>query len=347
MKKTNETLRSYYNRLNMEAIIKSLMIGLTTGFFAAFISAAITWFFIFNGLWLSIGLFALVSIAVGLTTYFKYLKPNIEDLARRIDEQGFEERMITMLEFEGVDSPITNIQRDDTKIKLKDIRPKAVGFRVPKLLIALLSITLILGIAMVTVTGLSNAKALPTGDEFFEDLFHKDKYYTVTFLISNPDGGEILGEAEQVVIEGGSTTEVYIMCYDGYGFSMWKELNIQEPNLIIDNVEEDMVITAIIGEAMGGGDGGQQGSGNGESDTPPKLDSESGDSGSGGGGGGNNPSNGAGGQYKTDNDTIIDGKYYYDNIEEYYYYAMELLREGKEIPDYLKEIVEKYFDTIR
>ena len=74
--------------------------------------------------------------------------------------------------------------------------------------------------------------------------------------------------------------------------------------------------------------------------------SGSGNGGQEGGGKGNGRGDGAGGGW-TEGNQVIDGKTdYRDVYDTYYDQAMEIIRNGGELPDYLKDFIEKYYGSI-
>ena len=91
----------YYAKLNFEAILKSVLFGLVPGFAASFVIAAVAFFTEFEGLWPAVIAMPVITAAAALVIYFKKFKPTAMSNARRVDRVGLEERLITMIEYEG------------------------------------------------------------------------------------------------------------------------------------------------------------------------------------------------------------------------------------------------------
>ena len=56
---------------------------------------------------------------------------------------------------------------------------------------------------------------------------------------------------------------------------------------------------------------------------------------------------GAGGKYKEYNQVIDGETYYRDVYQEYYEQAMQILSEGGVVPEYIRIIIQNYFDAIQ
>ena len=121
----------YNSRFMWEAILKSLLVGLSVGFALNFIAALVTWFLPFNGFWIMIAALAagvLISMPI---FYFKAFRPTVQSNARRIDRYGLEERLITMVEFENEDSYMLQAQRADAQAALSAMDSKRLKVTVP------------------------------------------------------------------------------------------------------------------------------------------------------------------------------------------------------------------------
>ena len=208
---------------------------------------------------------------------------------------------------------------------------------------------------------------MPSGDA-------ADRYFNVSYLVEG--GGDIEGEPEQPVLAGGDASPVVAVAEDGWVFVKWSD-GIEDPARTDLNITEDLTVTAIFEEIGEGGDGSgdddstSSDEGDHDKDAPDGNDQDSssiggsngdggegdgsgnkgdgsgtGDGGQQGDGKGNGRGDGAGGG-ASDSSSFKDGKTDYRDVYDIYYdQAMEILRNGGELPDYLKEFIEKYYGSI-
>ena len=336
----------YYSRLEKEAYLKSLFSGLVVGFVVNFIVAFAFWFSDAEGLGWAIAAF-LVATAVTAWLFYEYkFKPNNKQVAARIDSLGLEERMITMNEFIDDKSVMAKWQREDAKKKLAEFNASMVKFVFSKALIIVLCIVGAMGVAMTTITGLSDKGIISSGKEVFEELFPDEPIQQVTLLYLAEEGGLIEGDDVQIFDLGGDGSEVWAVAEDGWMFVEWSD-GVTDPHRCDYRIEADTEYTATFAQ-IGDGDGSGEGEGEGEpgggegqpgsGDTPSKSDQPSDKDGP--------PNNGANGSY-TENNMVLDGDTYYrDVFEEYYNQAMEYLANGEDIPDELRTLIQTYFDVI-
>ena len=91
----------HFSKLKSEALVRSLLAALIIGFVAGFVAAVITWFTNLNGLWISIAALVVATAVAAPIFYAKKYRPTALRSARRIDRLGLEERLVTMVEYEG------------------------------------------------------------------------------------------------------------------------------------------------------------------------------------------------------------------------------------------------------
>lgn len=375
MKKRNTVFKKYYSKMAVEGILKALFCGLIAGFGLSFIVATIIWFVGYEQIWLPIGLGLGVTALSTVAFYFLKFRPDSNDIAKRLDRLGLEERMITMLEFEQDDSYVALRQRDDAKVNIEKTPVKSLRFRLSKLMIVLVALSIVLGSSMTTVVGLASGGVIPSGDDIINPDPLKD-YIAISYVAE--EGGEIEGEADQLILPGADAEPVTAVAIDGWVFQGWDD-GLATPGRQDLGRVASITFTAIFAE-IGEGDGEEgsenEGEGNGEQDgdkaddlpeggeanvengDPGEGDKGSGDSDSGnsdgaqgsgdkeGEGKGEGQGTGAGGKW-ADSNQIIDGETYYQQvIDDYYEWAMQIIAEGGEIPPELREFIEKYYDSI-
>lgn len=336
----------YYAKLNFEAILKSALFGLVPGFAASFIIAAIAFFTDFEGLIPALIALPTITAAAALIIYFKKFKPTAMSNARRVDRVGLEERLITMIEYEGDDSFMAQIQREDAKAKLAEIEASQIGLHVPQKLIIAVAIAAVLGSAMTTVSTLGDFGWLPQGDELIESLLptEREVHIPVSYIVE--EGGYIEGDDEQLVLYGGTTETITVIADDGYAFVGWDDGN-KRPTRSDTKVTEALVLTAIL-EPIGDGEGDNSGDGDpGESDKPgdqpgdsqqqgPTSDEE----------GDPNDALMGGGKYD-DCNQIINGETYYREVKESFREELEkILESDGSLTDEERKIIESYIDIV-
>lgn len=356
-------LEKYRAKLVREAIFTSAVCALAVGFAVTFVLAFVFWMSEITHLWICVSSGLAVTAAITPLFYFKKFRPGEKEIARRLDQLGLDERMITMAEFADDDSYIARLQREDAAVTLKrgEDDGKKVKFRLAgssrsaKKIAFTTGTTGVLCVAMSAVLALTIVGILPSGNTLVngEELPIR---YMVSYM--EGDGYTIQGEADQIVDDGGSTTEVTVVCEDGWAFVMW--VNASDGTLIDDedaflkspvrheeDVNRDMVFYAMCVEADGDG---QAGGSDGEEDdkpqeSPPDSSSSSSDGSSG------EPSDGDPGSSKYEqNNNVIDENYdsvdYSQLFPEAYEAAKNALANNPNLSAAERAFLEKYFGNM-
>ena len=330
--------KKYYGRLRNEAILKSTLWGLAAGFIAMFIVAFATWFTDFKGLFLTIGIFIGIAVAVSLFLYFFRFRPTEKDVAARIDRLGLEERLITMVELKGDDSYIATRQREDARAKLENIGVSSLKFSISLTLILLASIPAVFALGMTTVTGLSDYGVIPTVSAMLEEKERTDPDNRLNVIYEAGAGGEIFGEASQMLMRHDSTTPVVAVAKDGYRFYMWTD-GCKTPSRFDTDITDDITFTARF-IAMDKDEIDTRADGDEPNDQPKEDGNDQGK-----GPGDKGP--GGGGEYHEYN-YVIDGVTYYRGVfDDYYAAAMEEISQNGEMSEELRAFLEAYFNSIK
>lgn len=316
---TKKHFTEYQPKLTFEAILKSALAGVAVGFGAGLVLGLIFWLFGIEITWILIATTLGVACASGLLFYFLRFVPTEKSNAARLDRLGLEERMVTMVELEGDDSYIAEIQRRDAEASLKSIDKSQLKIKIPRLIIILSLVFFILGTGMITVNVLTELGLMPGGDEIIEDLLEDEFVDYVTVTYEAEDGGTIDGESDQDIVKGTDTTVVTAVADEGYMFKEWSD-GVASPTRFDQKVTESVVYTAIFialedeeGEESenGQGDGDPFGENGGSSQEPGEEGAPSGE-------GEFNPNANAGGGQREPNNQIIDGNTFYKEVLEYY-----------------------------
>lgn len=371
-----QIIKTYRKRMAVSAITSSVCFGLMIGGGAAFIAALISWLFSFNGVWVAVGTGLGAAAIAGVLLYFLKFRPTDKQVIRQIDRMGLEERTVTMMDLAGDTSTIAQMQRADAHARLENVNREQVRFAFPAFTIdkyakIALAVALVLGVGMTTVCGLSAAGAIPSPN--LNDPV-RDNFILVSYWVE--EGGEIEGEADQILSLGEDATPVVAVAEDGWAFLRWSDGNKSTERTDL-NVTADLTVTAIFEEISdegddedgdsldqntdgdydqnvpeqneGGGDGSGSTGGDGSDGNGEGGDGDGGGGGEGGqegGGKGEGQGDGAGGGW-SDSNQIIDGNTnYLDVFEQYYNMAMEILQNGGELPPELKEFIEEYYGSL-
>lgn len=371
-------LKSYRARLVREGLVSSLAFGVMIGAGAELLTAFLCYLFALRGIWLPLTVGGGVLVLSAVLLYFLRFRPTERDVVRRVDSMGLEERTVTMYDFAAEDTYIAKRQREDAVARIEAVDRASVRSAFPvfavKTWAVILTVVLCLsGAGMTTVAALADAGVIPSPDI----LPNRDKelFYLATYLTEGE--GEIEGEPEQTVAAGEDASAVVAVAEDGWMFVKWSD-GIKTPARQDLALTEDLSVTAIFEElgeggtggdgddafdaeegdadkeapsdqetdssTVGGGDDGQGGEGSGQGDKGDGTGT--GEGGQEGDGKGDGKGDGAGGGW-SDGNQIIDGKTDYRDVRDLYYdQAMEILRNGGELPDYLRDFIEQYYGSI-
>ncbi|MBE6585329.1 MAG: hypothetical protein E7645_02240 [Ruminococcaceae bacterium] len=340
--KPQKHFKKHYAKLRFEAWFFSILSGLITGFGCGFITALITWFTKLNGLLLALIVIAGVTLITAPIFYFTKFRLTAMKNARRLDSLGLEERLVTMVEFENEESVIAHLQREDAKAHLAKLKTSSLKLKIKPAMLASFIVTFVLVSAMLTVTILSQAGIIPSGDELLEDAIEEaqEVYFSVTYEVE--DGGYIEGEADQLVLQGSNALPVVAVAEEGYVFVEWDD-GRSKPGREDTEITDHVIYIAVFELLIEEGDEGSDDSDESPNDSPnesenasqsrPGEDSDS-------------PSS-AGGKYEEANQ-IIDGETYYREVLESY---KELLRErlekeGDQLTEEERAIIEAYLGIV-
>ena len=374
----NRYFKKHKTRLALEGAVTATMSGLTIGFTIAFFVALATWIFDFGSIWLAIGSGLGVAASTAVLLYFKKYKPTDNDIARRVDRLGLEERLITMMEFKDDDSYIARLQRENAEEHVKYVEGRRIKIRIPTFLATLTLVSFMLSATMTTVSGLADNNIIPSGGDliFPEDPF--ENFIAISYVVE--EGGEIIGDADQLIAPGEDGTPVVAVAEDGWVFVGWDD-DLEDPERTERDVTEDMVFTALfeeIGDEASGSGGdasdspeGEDGEGDQASDAPDNENASSGegDPGDAGGdssgegsegetdqngntggesqnGGEGEGGQGASGKFDGSNQFYDGNTYYRDQLDMYYEMAQDIFAADGSIPPEFIEFFESYYNSI-
>lgn len=208
----DKNIKKYYAKLLIEAILKSILSGLMFGFVASMFFALLFIALSFPGSLITIIIGASVFIISSILLFFFKFKPDTKFVARRVDQIGLEERVITMLEMEGKEnSLIIEKQKADTEIILNDTPSKSLKFNPFKKIIGLLLLIMTFSIGSIVVLS-------TTVDAVYS------KKYLVTFhsLGGTSVASQEIDGGRKIVIPDDPTKE-------SYRFVHWYEIYENDP----------------------------------------------------------------------------------------------------------------------
>lgn len=332
--------QKYHSRICFEAFLRSLLLGLVIGLGTAFAAAFVTWFLSFNGLWLTLGL--LIAVTAGATAlfYFKVYQPTAMSNARRLDRYGLEERLITMVEYDGDDSYIAEAQRNDAKAELAKFEASQIKFKFSAKVAVACLISAVIGLGMTLITTLSSYGIVPTGNDVLNVLFPPppDTYYEVKYVAA--EGGYILGNDNQSVIKGGNSEAVVAVAADGFIFKGWDDGNKsaeRQDSEILTALEFSAIFIHVDDENADELEDDEK-----ADDLPEDAGGEGPSEGDGESGG-----DGAGGKYEDYNQIINGETYYRDHLSDAQDSIDNTLQEGEDgLSEEQKEVIKNYIGIV-
>lgn len=331
MDEYNKMLKKYRKSLAKEAFIRSLIWGGVIGFS---VMAVLAWAFYFAGVsmaWLApvIGI-ALVAAGTGILYFAKY-RPTWKQVAERTDMLGLKERVVTMVEMAGDTSYMAQRQREDTALQLQALGGRKIKLQIMLVPLIVACLLAFLGVSGATVSAMSASGAVPGPDALFPGASEETSLVEVMYM--EEGGGHIEGELVQIVAAGGDCTEVVAVADDGYVFDIWSD-GVTTPERTDKGVLYSMTVYALFTELEEGAAGSEMED---SMDIAGSVDAD-----------GQMPEGGgAGGKYEEYNQVIDGETYYRDVYQEYYEQAMQILSEGGVVPEYIRIIIQNYFDAIQ
>ena len=328
------------------------------GFFCGFAMSLVTWLTVLEGMLLPIIVTCSATVVGALIFYFAKYRPTVKRSARRIDSVGLEERLITMVEYEQDTSPIAGIQRADAKKALDALSTAAISLRVAVKTLIALAVAFSLCSGMTVLSVLADKGIIMGGDDIIETLTPEEQIKYVSVTYEAEDGGNIKGEADQLIVLGGKTEIIEAIPEEGYEFYEWDD-GYDKPVRYEKNVEEDKIYIAFFmpldAEAQPDDNGDpsdqdnqskpqksdQQQEQDQEQDQEQESEQEKPEEEN------DKPSHLGGGKYEEVNQVIDGETYYKDVLEEY----LELLRErleteGDSLSTEERAIIEAYLNIV-
>ena len=248
----DSAFRSFYKKLAIEGVFKSVMLSSVFSLFIVFITSAVLWFYNVNALWIAIAIYVCVTAALSVLFYFRMFRPTTTSMAKRIDALGLEERILTMIELENDDSYIAMKQREDAIGALNKVNAKEIKFGFRTSLIVVLCVSLCLSCGMTTVNVLGATGKIPDGGDLIDGIVNpNERYYTVKYVpvdfemyvrsgvLVGTENGMIDGNEEQIIAKGESGEAVIATADPDYMFYGWsgstEGVERREVGVVVDN----------------------------------------------------------------------------------------------------------------
>ncbi len=187
----NEGFKKFKKKIFLEALIKSIVIGISIGI----ILFTVPYLYIlikemdFSILYLL--LMALVGMIISFGLSYLILKQNDKKIAKRLDKElNLNEKVQTMVEYMNEDSPIVNIQRENTQEILNQTSLKKLTTKISAFLIVLVVISLSLG---VTTLAYPKPEVNPLPEkEWSSDDWTKNAIYNLIRTVNKTEFNEEL-----------------------------------------------------------------------------------------------------------------------------------------------------------
>ena len=332
MNEYNEILKKYRKSLAKEGFIQSLIWGCIIGFSAMTVLAVLFYCIGTPMIWLAPVIGTALVIAGTAVLYFAKFRPTLKQVAERTDMLGLKERVITMVETMGDTSYMAVRQREDTVVQLRKFSNRKLKLEIMIVPLIIACLLALLGVAGTAVAAMSVNGTVPGIDALLPDSSEETSLVEVMYM--EEDGGHIEGAPVQIVSKGGDCTEVVAVADDGNVFDIWSD-GVTTPERTDKNVVQSMTVFALFVEldddAAGGEMEDSMDMGSGSIDADGQMPE----------------GGGAGGKYEEYNQVIDGETYYRDVYQEYYEQAMRILSEGGVVPEYIRIIIQNYFDAIQ
>lgn len=331
MNEYDKILKKHYNRAALKGLTKSLLSGLTFGFGAASVLSVFFYFLRTDVVWVSAVIGVIVAVAVTVILYFAKNRPTAKSVAAEVDKAGLKERIITMTEYENDNSFMAEMQRKDAAREIEKMKNFRIKIKVSAISVIICLASFLSSVTTTTVAALSFTGKVPAPDDIITPTNPEKEYVEINY--SDGDGGRIEGDLMQIVEKGGNCTEVMAVADDGYVFDVWSD-GVGTPLREDTEVLFSRTIYAYftkIEENNRADDKSDEADGN------IDLDKKPGDM---------PPAGGAAGKYEEYNQVIDGQTYYRDVYREYYDEAMKILDEGGVVPEYIRVIIQKYYNVI-
>ena len=349
---SQQYFKEYESKLQLEALLKSLLAGATVGMGVGSLTALITWFFGVMGVWLPITVTFVLLLGAAAGFYFWRFRPTTLDKARRLDKLGLHERLITMVEYENDNSFMAAVQREDAAAHLNQINTNSLKLQLPLPLIISSAATFLCNVAATTLSVLAFMGVISSGQDFFEELAPEEPEITLSVDYEAEEGGYIEGEAAQLVKKGDNALPVLAIAEDGFVFIEWSD-GLTDPYRLDENIVEALEVFAIFEpEGAEGDDEGEPGEGEGDGDMEVPSEEEAGE------GEPSEPSEEDGdpsdesqesdqGKYGEANQIYNNETYYKELAEQYKDDLLSFLEENKDklTPEEI-EIIKSYIDGV-
>lgn len=370
-KNTDGVMKAAKKRLNLEGWIRALLSGGIVALLATFAVSMVFWAIGASKYWIAFIVLGAVFAAATPIFFFCKYRPDEKTVAKRLDELGLDERVLTMEELKGNESFMAKRQRTDTVRSLGKVKVNLLKIVTSVPLIILCTTAFILGGGMTTVSGLTAAGYVKSGKDIAQDIDDANKpVYEVKYSVESREasqessflggfsikldvhkgvGGEIIGEEEQLVTQGEDATEVTVVEYEGYVFYAWSD-GVQSPTRTDLNVQGDISITAIFVKMDENEDGDGNGDGDpsdGEPGEQEPGDQEPGDSNDDGNGKDDTDLNNTA---STDlRNQVLNGKTYYGgkNYDEAKSEASDKASKDGNMSSDKKNLINDYFEAIK
>ena len=331
MNEYDKILKKHYRRAALEGLLRSALTGLASGFGTAAALSVLFYFLRADIIWVSVVAGLVTAAIVTSVLYFAKNRPTVKSVASKVDKAGLKERMITMTEYENDHSFMAEIQRKDAAAELEKMKNLRLKIKVSIASCVVCAVAFSLSVTTTTITALSFTGKVPSPDEIVTPATPETEYVEITYV--DGDGGKIEGDLFQIIEKGGDCTAVMAVADDGYVFDIWSD-GVTEPLREDVNVLSSQTIYASfvkIKENTSNVEKSDEIADNIDSDKKPSDMP---------------PAGGAAGKYEEFNQ-VIDGKTYYRDVyREYYDEAMKILDEGGVVPEYIRKIIQEYYNVI-
>ena len=351
--KSQDPLKAFRARIALGGLLKASVFGLIAGFGCMLAFGLLDWLLEWRLFWVGILIGVGVGVILAAVLFLVFFRTTEKGVARRVDDLGLKERVITMNELRGDDSVIARLQREDTLACLNTVKAEMISVAVALPLVIAAVVLGVCGVGVTVVSALSADGVVPPLGEILPNEPPAPVSYEVEYTVQGE--GLIDGEIFQNVLQGEDATPVHAEAEDGWVFVGWLESPDDalesasgEPDRVDLCIVSDRVVVAVFMESdeddserddqdMENGSGEEDDASDTPNDSPQQEPQQTPNP---------NESQTSGGAY-TDNDKYLNNNAYYEDFyDQEYNQAVDELSNNDEVDDDTKDFVGDYYHTI-
>lgn len=240
-------LKKFRIRMWKEAIVKSLVAGMNGGLVLAVLSVIIMKCIQHEWTFVPVMITGLVGflICTGLFLVLVF-RPNQQKIARRIDQAGLKERVVTMLDYQEVTGFMIEKQREDAVTRLEGLSPDAIPRSyVKKYLVFPMVLAILLTLACVIPFGEDTAASAIEEESARQEALVDQLIAQLRAIV---DAADLESNLKDQLYEIVNNLE---LSFDEEDTTLTRTAKISESMKILESLEASLVVKNKIAEYLG------------------------------------------------------------------------------------------------